>query len=138
MAASSLTRPTMQRKMNIMLNCLCVGLGGFVGSVLRYLVGLIPWKTASGFPFKTLIINVVGAFLIGLFSALAQRNSAFDPKLVLFLKVGLCGGFTTFSTFAYEIGDLFTAGQVLPAVLYAMISVGAGVLAVFLGQLGIR
>ena len=54
-----------------MLNCLCVGIGGFFGSILRYLVGLIPVNPSNGFPIKTLVINVLGAFALGLIAALA-------------------------------------------------------------------
>ena len=84
------------------LNCVFVGLGGLVGSVLRYLVSLVPLRHASGFPLVTLGINVLGAFVLGLIMALAGRNAAIDPRTLLFLKVGVCGGFTTFSTFALE------------------------------------
>ena len=85
------------------LNCLFVGLGGFVGSVLRYLVGFIPTGAVATFPIKTLVINIVGSFVIGLVCTLASRlGTAMNPQLLLFLKVGLCGGFTTFSTFALE------------------------------------
>jgi CrcB protein len=85
-----------------MLNCLVVGLGGFLGSVCRYLIGLLPIAEGSGFPFKTLCINVFGAFAIGLIAFSAPGGKAWDPTLVLLLKVGICGGFTTFSTFALE------------------------------------
>lgn len=81
----------------MILNCLFVGLGGFVGSVLRYLVSLIPLEHESGFPLVTLGINVLGAFLLGLIMAFG-RDTGLDPRTLLFLKVGVCGGFTTFST----------------------------------------
>ena len=72
------------------LNCLFVGLGGFVGSVLRYLVGFIPTEAVAAFPIKTLVINIVGSFVIGLVCTLASRlGTAMNPQLLLFLKVGL-------------------------------------------------
>jgi len=111
-------------------NALLAGAGGFVGTVLRWLVGLLPLKTAHGFPVKTLLINVSGAFLLGLIAAWAARRAP-DPRLVLLLKVGLCGGFTTFSTFAYETSELFARGQTALALLYAVSSAVLGVLAVF-------
>ena len=103
------------------LNCLFVGLGGFVGSVLRYLVGFIPTDAVATFPIKTLAINIVGSFVIGLVCALASKLGAtMNPQLLLFLKVGLCGGFTTFSTFALESNSLIQAGNTPLAVLYAV------------------
>ena len=117
------------------LNCLFVGLGGFVGSVLRYLVGFIPTGTVAAFPIKTLVINIVGSFVIGLVCTLASRlGTAMNPQLLLFLKVGLCGGFTTFSTFALESNSLIQAGNTQLAVLYAALSVTLSIAAVFAAQ----
>lgn len=121
-----------------MLECILVGIGGFIGTVLRYLIGLVPIKTDSGFPIKTLIINVVGAFVISLITALAAKNKSMNPQIVLMLKVGVCGGFTTFSTFAYETSDLIQKGNIGVAVCYVLASVVLGVLAVFGAQLMIR
>ena len=106
-----------------MINCLMVGLGGFIGAVLRYLLGLIPLPGKTGFPFMTLLINLVGSFAIGFIAAAADRQNAVNEKLVLFLKVGVCGGFTTFSTFALESANLFSAGRGLWAALYIALSV---------------
>lgn len=117
-----------------MLNCLAVGIGGFLGSICRYLVGLIPMKDSSGFPYKTFAINVLGAFVLGCISAYAAKNSNVSPRLILFLKVGVCGGFTTFSTFAYESSSLFSGGRSMIAVLYVILSITAGILAVMLSQ----
>jgi len=107
----------------LFLNCVFVGLGGFVGSVLRYLVSLIPLRHDSGFPLLTLAINVLGAFALGLIMAAAGRNPSFDPRTLLFLKVGICGGFTTFSTFALEAQGLLSGGKPGTAVLYMLLSV---------------
>lgn len=115
--------------MTMLLNCLCVGLGGFVGSVLRYLVTLLPY--GAGFPVKTLAINVLGAFVLGLICALATRHVDASPQLMLMLKVGLCGGFTTFSTFALETSDLLQSGAWPAALAYAAASVVLSVAAVF-------
>ena len=116
---------------SVILNCLFVGLGGFVGSVLRYLVSLAPIRHESGFPIITLGINVLGAFLLGLIMAAAGRNSGIDPRTLLFLKVGVCGGFTTFSTFALEAHTLISGGKPAVALLYMLLSVVLCVLAVF-------
>lgn len=89
-----------------MLNCLAVGAGGFVGAVLRYLVSMIPLDKTGAFPVNTLLINILGAFAIGAITALGAKTAGLDPRLTLLLKTGICGGFTTFSTFALE-----TAGR---------------------------
>ena len=117
-----------------MLNCLVVALGGGIGASLRYLIGLIPLKEPFIFPVKTLVINLLGCFVIGLAASLAVKNSSLSPKLVLFVKTGLCGGFTTFSTFALETETLIKTGQSGLAILYVALSVVAGVGMAFAGQ----
>lgn len=117
-----------------MLDCLAVGLGGFAGSVLRYLAGRLPLQSPEGFPYATLIINVLGSFAIGLIAAVAAKHADIDPRLVLFLRVGLCGGFTTFSTFSSETFSLLRAGSYGGAAVYVLLSVLLGVLAVFLAH----
>lgn len=117
-----------------MLNCVVVGLGGFIGSVIRYLIGLIPIRQETAFPYKTLIINVIGAFVIGCVVAVFAKNGNLDSRLLLFLKVGICGGFTTFSTFSLETLNLFKAGSWVLAVAYILASVVLSVAAVFAGQ----
>ena len=112
-----------------------VGIGGFIGTVLRYLFGLLPIEGGNGFPIKTLAINIVGSFLIGLITALAAKNKSLNPQMVLMLRVGVCGGFTTFSTFAYEAADLMKNGNTLTAVSYVIISIVLGVLAIFAAQI---
>lgn len=117
-----------------MMNCIIVGIGGFIGTVCRYLVGLLPLKSDHGFPVKTLLINVAGAFLISVISAFAAKNKSVPPQLVLMLKVGVCGGFTTFSTFAYESADLMQKGNIPAAFGYMAASMILGLAAVFAGQ----
>ena len=119
-----------------MLNCLAVGAGGFAGAVLRYLISLIPLKTE--FPLKTLVINLIGCFAIGIIAGLAQNRFADNARLVLFLKVGICGGFTTFSSFALETDELLHSGRYAAAGLYAAASVFFGIAAAFLGQMAVR
>ena len=121
-----------------MANILFVGFGGFLVTAFRYLIGLIPTGGESGFPVKTLAINILGAFVISLIAALAAKGAVIDPKLELMLKVGVCGGFTTFSTFAYESADLLQSGRAGMALAYAVISVVFGVLAVFAGQMIVK
>ena len=117
-----------------MLNCLAVGIGGFIGAVARYLIGMIPLKHSGGFPIHTLAINIVGAFFIGCIVSLAAKDGKLDPRMVLFLKAGVCGGFTTFSTFALETTDLIGSGKPGMAAVYAVLSMVLGVAAVLGGQ----
>lgn len=116
-----------------MLNCLIVALGGALGAVCRYLITLLPMNPENGFPVKTFLINIAGSFLIGIVAALAAKNSL-DSRLVLFLKVGICGGFTTFSSFALETEGLIQKGSSGIAFLYAVSSIILGVLAVMAAE----
>ncbi len=86
------------------------------------------------FPVKTFAINIIGSFFIGVIAALAMKNSGISLKAVLFLKVGLCGGFTTFSSFALETENLIKGGNPGIALLYCILSVALGVAAVFAGE----
>ena len=113
------------------MNILAVGIGGFVGAVLRYLIGLVPIKEATVFPIKTFIINIVGCIAIGIITVLASKNPNINPRWILFLKVGICGGFTTFSTFALETTDLMQNGHAGIAFLYVVMSVFVGVAVIF-------
>lgn len=115
-----------------MFNCLIVGIGGFIGAVCRYLIGLIPMKSDILFPIKTFAINIIGAFAIGLLAAMASRHQLTDSRLILMLKVGVCGGFTTFSTFALETTNLAQKGHPGVALIYILLSVIFGTLAVFI------
>ena len=122
----------------IMLNCIAVGIGGFFGSILRYLVGMVPLKGNAVFPVNTLIINVVGAFVIGVLASVLSKNTSIDPRLMLLMKVGFCGGFTTFSTFSSETSALLASGRWAAAAAYVLLSVVLSVSAVFLGQYVVR
>lgn len=106
-----------------MTACLCVAFGGAIGSVLRYLISLIDFKSAADFPYATLIVNVIGSFLIGLIVAFTIVKVDMNPNLILFLKVGICGGFTTFSTFALESTQMMQSGKVWLAILYMLLSI---------------
>ena len=117
-----------------MLNCIMVGIGGFIGSVCRYLVGLLPIEINTGFPVKTFAINVIGSFLISVITILASKFKGLSPQIALMLRIGICGGFTTFSTFAYESSELMKGGHMAMALSYVCISVVFGVLAVLLAQ----
>lgn len=117
-----------------MVNCLVVGIGGFIGAVIRYLISLIPIKNPESFPINTFVINIIGAFAIGCIAFAVSKNENIDPKWLLFLKVGICGGFTTFSTFSLETAELIKGGSVVTAILYVIASIVIGILAVMLPQ----
>lgn len=107
----------------MLLNCAAVGAGGFVGAVLRYLMGLIPFLQRGSLPYHTLLINVLGAILIGMIVKTADSTQMLSPAAVLFLKVGVCGGFTTFSTFSLESLDLLESGRPAAFAVYVIASV---------------
>lgn len=117
-----------------MTECIVVGIGGFIGAVCRYLIGLIPVSESCPFPIKTFFINIIGSFVIGVIAALALKNNPPSPRLVLFCKVGICGGFTTFSSFALETENLLKSGNVKTAIAYVLLSMAVGTAAVFAGE----
>lgn len=116
---------------------LWVGLGGALGAILRYSISLLPLK--SSFPFLTLITNVIGAFVIGIVVELFEKHYL-SSNINLFLKTGVCGGFTTFSTFSLETLTLLENGMPSIAMIYAFVSIIGCVIGVYLGKtiVGIR
>lgn len=111
-----------------------IGAGGFVGSIARYLLSqIIQQNATSSFPWGTLVVNVVGSLLIGLFYGLSERGAIGSSEARLFLTVGLCGGFTTFSTFSNENLALLRDGQFSFFAMYAFASVALGLVAVLGG-----
>lgn len=120
----------------MMKQVLFVGVGGAAGSILRYLTTVFTarYYTAS-FPLATLIVNVAGCFLAGLIFGMITRETTEDQNLKFLLITGFCGGFTTFSAFALENVRLMNAGNTTTAVVYTMVSVAAGLLAVWIGLL---
>lgn len=117
-----------------MLNFLLVALGGAAGSMLRYATGLGATRLLGpGFPWGTLIVNVAGSFVIGLFvEAIARRFGASEPARLL-LVTGFLGGFTTFSSFSLDAAALIERGQAGLALLYMGGSVILSLAAVFAG-----
>ncbi|ULQ57371.1 fluoride efflux transporter CrcB [Flavihumibacter rivuli] len=112
-------------------NFLLVGLGGMTGSVLRYAFSLL--FKGSTFPIATFTVNLAGSFAIGLVMAYFSRNSGTDQSLRLLLATGLCGGFTTFSTFSLENLQLLKDGQYSTALLYIAASLVVGIAATAFG-----
>lgn len=116
------------------LNCLAVGAGGFIGSVFRYLIGLVPFLNKWGIPFQTLIVNVIGAVLIGIIVKSSESCEAISGSMLLFLKVGICGGFTTFSTFSLEALGLLENGKGMMFAVYVAASIVLCICGVFAGK----
>ncbi|SFF07163.1 fluoride efflux transporter CrcB [Thermophagus xiamenensis] len=114
---------------------LIAGIGGFVGTVFRYLISrYVQITVASTFPWGTLIVNIVGSFLIGLFFGIAEKGTFMSPEWRLLLTVGFCGGFTTFSTFSNDALLLLENREVFRFVLYSGFSFFLSLMAVFLGR----
>jgi fluoride exporter len=114
---------------------LAVGLGGLLGSLLRYkLGGLVLHHTASWrFPASTFTVNLLGCALVGICVGLAEQRHLLSPTLRLFLITGFCGGFTTFSAFGFETVYLLRRHELAWALANVVISVVGGVAAVWLG-----
>lgn len=110
---------------------LCVGFGGAVGAMLRYAISLIPYK--GTFPILTLVTNILGAVAIGFIAGLGTKKNVSD-NLTLFLKTGICGGFTTFSTFSLEACNLWQNGNNALAICYSILSVVLCIAGVWLGE----
>lgn len=115
------------------MELLLVGAGGFAGAVARYLMGLVPYE--GDFPLMTFVVNFAGAVAIGAVVEAAGGEGPLSPGATLFLKTGVCGGFTTFSTFSLETLALFEEGKLGLGALYAGGSLAACVLGVALGRL---
>lgn len=119
-----------------MTNILIVGIGGFIGSVLRYTVsGWVQQTTKSiGFPYGTLAVNVIGCFVIGFLAQLAESRGMFTSESRLFVFVGILGGFTTFSSFGNETLNLARDSQMLSALANIGANVVIGLFVVWLGR----
>ena len=123
---------------------LIAGAGGFVGTCLRYLVGVFArqWfsdayplgKYFVNFPLGTFIANILGCLIIGLVFGLSEKTGLLSSNHVLLLATGFCGGFTTFSAFANETLLLTAKGDTLTAAVYLLASVVLGILCVWLGR----
>ena len=117
-----------------MKNLLLVFIGGGVGSSLRYLLGKYMNSTQTGIPWGTFTANILGSLLIGIILGLAAKNDTLSQSQTLLLATGFCGGFTTFSTFAYENHVFLKSGDFTNFALYTIGSFVVGFLAVFLGM----
>ena len=117
-------------------NILLVGFAGGMGSIARFLCQkyIYAWYPQP-FPLGTFIVNIFGCFLIGLFYGLAEKGNILTPEWRLLLTTGFCGGFTTFSSFAYENINLLKSGDFLYFGLYTSGSVVLGIAAAYFGMI---
>ncbi len=118
-----------------MKEMLIVGIGGFIGSVLRFKTGTMFLQNLpdARFPWATFTVNIVGCLLIGIIAAFLERITFYNAEIRLLLITGFLGGFTTFSAFGLETLNLFRSGHLALAIANALISVVVGLLAVWCG-----
>ncbi|WP_053187908.1 fluoride efflux transporter CrcB [Sunxiuqinia dokdonensis] len=118
---------------------LIVGTGGFLGSVARYLtqIAVERWLH-SAFPWGTFVANMAGCFIIGLVFAFSERGNLLTPEWRIFFTVGFCGGFTTFSSFAYNNLTMLSENNLFQLFGNVGLSVVLGIFAVYLGIVAVR
>ena len=113
-----------------------VGFGGFIGTVSRFLISrYFQDNVSSVFPWSTFIINIVGCLLIGFIYGFSEKGGFLNPELRLFLTVGFCGGFTTFSTFSNDAFMLLRQDEWIRFACYTSFSFFLGIMAVFAGRI---
>ena len=112
-----------------MRDLILVGIGGFIGAILRYALSSVIQSDSSAIPMGTLLVNFLGTLLLGIVVYSAELVSFITPEIRIFLTIGVLGAFTTMSTFGHEAFTLFEEGKTIPLVVYVV----ATVLLVFLG-----
>jgi fluoride exporter len=111
------------------------GTGGFIGTILRYMVSrYFQENTFSLFPWGTFTVNITGSLLIGIFYGISERGNLLSPDMRIFLTVGICGGFTTFSSLSNDAFILLQDKEWLKLSLYTSLSFFLGLVAVYLGR----
>ncbi len=121
-----------------MKQLLLVFFGGGLGSAVRYAIGKYLQVSSSGFPYATFTVNIIGCLLMGLVLGWATKIVGTSQQMTVLLATGFCGGFTTFSAFAYENQQFLKAGDFSMLAIYTVASFSLGILAVFLGMYLIR
>ena len=123
---------------DIIRNTLFIGCGSFIGGAARYIISVAMKAMSKGFPWGTLIVNLVGSLVIGLLWGFFSKNSSESSSWALFMTVGICGGFTTFSAFSKEGLMMLQAGNFMSLMAYVVISVIAGIALVEAGYYLVR
>ncbi|MGB0879626.1 MAG: fluoride efflux transporter CrcB [Polaribacter sp.] len=121
-----------------MKQLMLVFIGGGFGSVLRYIIGKFLNNTQNGIPYGTFLANILGSLFIGIILGYATKNNTLSQNSTLLLATGFCGGFTTFSTFAYENHIFLKSGDFISFAYYTIASFVVGFLAVFAGMYIVR
>ncbi|UZE97865.1 fluoride efflux transporter CrcB [Alkalimarinus alittae] len=117
-----------------MFQVMAIALGGALGALSRYaVIGLVTSWLGKTFPFGTLLVNILGSFLMGILYVIVVQKMHLSPELKSILVVGFLGAFTTFSTFSLEAFSFISQGQLLSAVTYILSSVILCILAVWAG-----
>lgn len=116
-----------------------IGTGGFLGSIARYLTQIMVERYLhSSFPWGTFVANIAGSFIIGVVYALSERGNLLSPEIRMFMAVGFCGGFTTFSSFAYNNLTMISENNYFQLMANIGLSLFLGISAVFLGIIAVR
>jgi CrcB protein len=120
-----------------MRNFFIIGMGGFCGAILRYLVsgGVQRLSRSADFPFGTLAVNLIGCLIIGMLSRLDEVRSVLSPEMRFFIMIGLLGAFTTYSTFSNEAMNLINDQRFQSALIYVGTHIVLGLAAVLLGRI---
>jgi len=118
---------------NALLPVMYVGVGGFIGAIMRYLISLATAGWSLVIPYGTLISNGLGCFVIGIVAALTSDTEALSPNARLFLATGICGGFTTMSSFVYELAQYVRSDQMLMAAVYLGLTLAGSILMFYAG-----
>ena len=110
-----------------------VFVGGGIGSIIRYLITKISFFSFNSFPYSTFISNIIGCLILGLALTYFMKNDSQNSTIFIFIAVGFCGGFTTFSTFSSEGLELINNGNLITFILYTFTSILLGIIAIYLG-----
>jgi CrcB protein len=131
--------PYERKELSALIKYWMVGIGGFLGSVLRFWVGsFIGGRFGVRFPYGTFVINVTGSFLVGMVVTALATKAHWNTNWRYLIPIGFIGGYTTFSTFEFETMRLVQNGQMLMATLNVTLSVGLGFIGVWAGMLAGR
>jgi CrcB protein len=122
-----------------MINLLAIGIGGFLGAIMRYLCsGWIYRLFGTGLPWGTVAVNVIGSFLLGFFLILETTRFTLSPTIRNFVAIGILGAFTTFSTFSYEAIQLLQDQLYFKAITYVLLNVIICLAAAWIGMISAR
>ena len=118
-----------------MLKIFLIGVGGFIGSILRYATSGFVLKIFGKpyFPYGTLVVNILGCLLVGYLIGISENRQVFNPEIRMFIFVGFLGGFTTFSTFGYEVFSFARDGQIISLLINILLHLVLGLGAVWVG-----